>query len=175
MATTKRPTKAAAKKKAPPKAKAKAKAKVPAKPKKVTLPALVKLGREVLGIEELRPGQPEGLRHILAGRDVLAVMPTGSGKSLLYQLPSLVLPGITVVVSPLIALIKDQVDKMRSKGVAIVQIDSTLTPKQRREMMKLAGAPGGKLLLTTPSAWPTRPSARSCSRSPARTGSHASS
>ena len=138
--------------KAPPRAKAAAAAAPPPPPKAkaVTLAALVKIGREVLGIQELRPGQAEAFKHLLAGKDVLAIMPTGSGKSLLYQLPSLVLPGITVVVSPLIALIKDQVDKMREKGVAVVQIDSTLTPKQRREMMKLAGAPGGKLLLTTP-------------------------
>src|SRR5687768_457472 len=91
--TTKKPrpsrskAKPAAKKAAPAK-------KTPASPapKRVTLPKLVDLGREVLGIEDLRPGQEEGLRHILAGRDVLAVMPTGSGKSLLYQLPSMVLP-----------------------------------------------------------------------------------
>src|SRR5262249_60556933 len=68
----------------------------------------------------------------------------------LYQLPSLVLPGLTVVVSPLIALITDQVEKMREKGVAVARVDSTLTVKQRREMMALVDAPGGKLLLTTP-------------------------
>ncbi len=121
-----------------------------AKPKAVTLPALMKVGREILGITELRPGQAEALRHILAARDVLAVMPTGSGKSLLYQLPSLVLPGLTVVVSPLLALITDQVKKMQDKGVAIARVDSTLTVKQKREMMALVDAPGGKLLLTTP-------------------------
>ncbi len=108
------------------------------------------IGQEVLGIEQLRPGQKEALEHILKKRDVLAVMPTGSGKSLLYQLPSLVLPGITVVVSPLIALIKDQIDKMREKGVTVCRIDSTLTIRQRRAMEALAKAPGGKLLLTTP-------------------------
>ncbi|MBE7450470.1 MAG: ATP-dependent DNA helicase RecQ [Kofleriaceae bacterium] len=102
------------------------------------------------GIRDYRAGQREALEHLLAGKDVIAVMPTGSGKSLLYQLPSLVLPGLTVVVSPLIALIKDQVDKMVAKGVAVVRIDSTLTVRQRREMDALAQAPGGKLLLTTP-------------------------
>ena len=116
----------------------------------VTIPKLVALGREVLGIEELRPGQKQALGHILKKRDTLAVMPTGAGKSLLYQLPSLVLPGITVVVSPLIALIKDQIDKMKQRGVAVCRVDSTLTIKQRREMEALAVAPGGKLLLTTP-------------------------
>ena len=116
-------------------------------------PALVSLfetGREVMGIPHLRPGQPEALEHILAGRDVLAVMPTGSGKSLLYQLPSLALPGVTVVVSPLIALIKDQIDKMKSLGVAVCRVDSTLTIRQRREMDRMLAAEGGKLLLTTP-------------------------
>jgi ATP-dependent DNA helicase RecQ len=103
--------------------------------KRVTLPALVEIGRTTLGIEELRPGQPEALKEILAGRDVLAVMPTGSGKSLLYQLPSLVLPGLTVVVSPLIALITDQVEKMRERGVAVARVDSTLTVRQKRAML----------------------------------------
>jgi ATP-dependent DNA helicase RecQ len=103
-----------------------------------------------MGITSLRPGQPEALQHILDGKDVLAVMPTGSGKSLLYQLPSLILPGVTVVVSPLIALIKDQIDKMKKLGVAVARIDSTLTVRQRREVDKMLAAEGGKLLLTTP-------------------------
>ena len=111
---------------------------------------LVDIGRQRMGIKGLRPGQPEALEHILAGHDVLAVMPTGSGKSLLYQLPSLVLPGLTVVVSPLIALIKDQIDKMKALGVAVCRVDSTLTVKQKREMEALVRSPGGKLLLTTP-------------------------
>jgi len=111
---------------------------------------LVDIGRQRMGIKSLRPGQPEALEHILAGRDVLAVMPTGSGKSLLYQLPSLVLPGLTVVVSPLIALIKDQLDKMKALGVAVCRVDSTLTVRQKREMEALVRSPGGKLLLTTP-------------------------
>src|SRR5678816_2861110 len=68
----------------------------------------------------------------------------------LYQLTSLVVPGVTVVVSPLIALIKDQLDKMHAKGVAAAKIDSTLTVRQRREVDALVRAPGGKLLLTTP-------------------------
>ncbi|HKE18869.1 MAG TPA: ATP-dependent DNA helicase RecQ [Kofleriaceae bacterium] len=111
---------------------------------------LVEVGRRRMGIKSLRPGQAEALEHILRKRDVLAVMPTGSGKSLLYQLPSLILPGLTVVVSPLIALIKDQIDKMKALGVAVCRVDSTLTVRQKREMLALAAAPGGKLLLTTP-------------------------
>lgn len=111
---------------------------------------LFHLGQAIMGISELRPGQREALEHILDGEDVLAVMPTGSGKSLLYQLPSLVLPGLTVVVSPLIALIKDQIDKMKAWGVAVGRFDSTLTVKQKRAMEALARSPGGKLILTTP-------------------------
>ena len=117
-------------------------------PKKVG--ALLGVGQKALGIKTFRPGQAEAFDHLLAGEDLLAVMPTGSGKSLLYQLTSLVVPGVTVVVSPLIALIKDQLDKMVAKGVTAAKIDSTLTVKQRREVDALVRSPGGKLLLTTP-------------------------
>ncbi|HSK01222.1 MAG TPA: ATP-dependent DNA helicase RecQ, partial [Kofleriaceae bacterium] len=126
----------------------------PVPPEGASLPprvgALLGVGQQALGIKQFRPGQAEAYGHLLEGKDVLAVMPTGSGKSLLYQLPSLILPGVTVVVSPLIALIKDQIDKMVAKGVTAVRIDSTLTVRQRREVDALVRAPGGKLLLTTP-------------------------
>ncbi|MEP6866855.1 MAG: DEAD/DEAH box helicase, partial [Deltaproteobacteria bacterium] len=89
--------------------------------------ALLGVAQQALGIKAFRAGQAEAFDHLLRGEDLLAVMPTGSGKSLLYQLTSLVVPGVTVVVSPLIALIKDQLDKMTSKGVAAAKIDSTLT------------------------------------------------
>jgi len=112
--------------------------------------ALLGVAQQALGIKSFRPGQAEAFEHLLEGEDLLAVMPTGSGKSLLYQLTSLVVPGVTVVVSPLIALIKDQIDKMVAKGVTAVRIDSTLTVKQRREVDALIRSPGGKLLLTTP-------------------------
>jgi ATP-dependent DNA helicase RecQ len=120
-------------------------AKLPAK-----VGALLGVGQKALGIKSFRPGQAEAFDRLLAGEDLLAVMPTGSGKSLLYQLTSLVVPGVTVVVSPLIALIKDQLDKMVAKGVTAAKIDSTLTVKQRREVDALVRSPGGKLLLTTP-------------------------
>src|ERR1044071_6538900 len=112
--------------------------------------ALLGIGQRALGIKAFRPGQAQSFEHLLAGEDLLAVMPTGSGKSLLYQLTSLVVPGVTVVVSPLIALIKDQLDKMVAKGVSACKVDSTLTVKQRREVDELVRSPGGKLLLTTP-------------------------
>src|SRR5215471_8543406 len=107
---------------------------------------------ERFGIRALRPGQEDVIRAVLARRDTLAIMPTGSGKSLTYQLPALVLDGPTVVVSPLLALIEDQVAKMRALGVPITRIDSTLSAKRRAaELDALAVEPGQrKLVLITP-------------------------
>ena len=73
--------------------------------------------RSVFGYGSFRPGQEEVVDALLAGRDVLAVMPTGAGKSICYQLPALLLPGVTVVVSPLISLMKDQVQALVQMGV----------------------------------------------------------
>src|SRR6266508_1714724 len=84
------------------------------------------------GHEAFRPGQEEMIRAVLAGRDVLAVMPTGSGKSLGYQLPALLLPGLTLVVSPLIALMKDQVDELNRKGIRAAALHSLASPAERR-------------------------------------------
>src|SRR5689334_22013082 len=98
---------------------------------------------ERFGISSLRPGQKDVISSVLAGRDTLAVMPTGSGKSLTYQLPALCISGPTLVVSPLLALIEDQVQKMVALGIPICRIDSTLTPKQReRELAQLSGSSG---------------------------------
>ena len=83
--------------------------------------ALEKL-REVFHLRELRPGQAEIMEAVLAGRDTLAIMPTGSGKSLTYQLPALVMDGPTLVVSPLLALIEDQYLKLKAAGVAVVHL-----------------------------------------------------
>src|SRR5688500_10067107 len=82
--------------------------------------------RGTFGLDEFRPGQEEVIRSIVEGRDTVAVMPTGAGKSLCYQLPALHLPGVTVVVSPLISLMKDQVDKLVSLGVRACQVNSAL-------------------------------------------------
>src|SRR5690606_1588181 len=68
--------------------------------------------RNRFSLQEFRAGQREAIETVLAGHDALVIMPTGSGKSLIYQLPALLLPGLTVVVSPLIALMKDQTDKL---------------------------------------------------------------
>jgi len=74
--------------------------------------------RTHLGHESFRPGQEEIVRSVLSGRPTVAVMPTGSGKSLCYQLPAVLLPGTTVVASPLVALMKDQADALASRGIA---------------------------------------------------------
>src|SRR6059058_555299 len=87
--------------------------------------------REYFGFRKFRPGQAEAVNSALEGRDTLVVMPTGSGKSLCFQLTALTLEGITVVVSPLISLMKDQVDNLFDNGVYAVGMNSTLSlPEQ---------------------------------------------
>src|SRR5687768_8306540 len=88
--------------------------------------------RTVFGYRSFRPLQEEIVRAILDGQDVFVLMPTGGGKSLCYQLPALLLDGLTVVVSPLIALMKDQVDAMRTLGVPATFINSSLDAAEIR-------------------------------------------
>src|SRR3989454_10971041 len=83
--------------------------------------------REKFGFESFRPGQEAVIAQLLAGRSALAVFPTGSGKSLCYQLPALLFDGLTVVVSQLIALMKDQVDFLVSRGIAAARLDSSVS------------------------------------------------
>ena len=85
---------------------------------------------DVFGYDSFRPGQEIVIAAILSGRDVMAVMPTGAGKSLCYQIPALVLPGITLVVSPLISLMQDQVSALIHNGVRAAYINSLLTERQ---------------------------------------------
>ncbi len=88
--------------------------------------------REVFGFESFLPGQEEVIDAVLDGRDCIAVMPTGAGKSLTYQLPARILNGTVLVLSPLISLMKDQVDALRELGFRAVEINSTLEPEERR-------------------------------------------
>jgi len=106
--------------------------------------------RRHFGFREFRPGQEEAIRSAMEGKDTLVLMPTGSGKSLCYQLPGLSMRGTTVVVSPLIALMKDQVDGLRERGHPVVAINSTLTVDERR-VADWAVATGEKdFVFTTP-------------------------
>jgi ATP-dependent DNA helicase RecQ len=106
--------------------------------------------REVFGLERLRPGQAEVIRSVLGGEDTLAVMPTGAGKSLCYQLPALHLPGTTVIVSPLISLMKDQVDKLSEAGVVAAQVNSALTDAERRAEIERIKSAASEFVFTTP-------------------------
>jgi ATP-dependent DNA helicase RecQ len=86
---------------------------------------------EVFGFREFRPGQRQVIEAVLEGRDCIAVMPTGAGKSLTYQLPARILPGTVLVISPLISLMKDQVDALQGLGFRAAEINSTLAPDER--------------------------------------------
>src|SRR6187401_3529036 len=92
--------------------------------------------KQYFGFSSFRPLQEEIIRDSLAGKDVFAVLPTGGGKSLCFQLPALVRDGLTVVVSPLIALMKDQVDSLQASGIPAAFLNSSLTPEQGRERMR---------------------------------------
>src|SRR5678815_2096572 len=89
-------------------------------------PLLLQLLKQYFGFTSFRPLQEEIIQDALAGKDVFALLPTGGGKSLCFQLPALARPGLTVVVSPLIALMKDQVDAMQASGVAATFLNSSL-------------------------------------------------
>jgi ATP-dependent DNA helicase RecQ len=106
--------------------------------------------RERFGHDEFRPGQEEVIRAVLDGRDALVVLPTGAGKSLMYQLPAVLQDGITVVVSPLIALMKDQTDKMERVGVNALTINSGLTGTEKRAAEAAVASGGGDILYVTP-------------------------
>ena len=83
-----------------------------------------------------RPGQTEAINSVLEGKDTIVIMPTGGGKSLCYQLPALALPGITLVISPLIALMKDQVDSLVSRGIAATYINSALSLEETKQRLE---------------------------------------
>lgn len=92
--------------------------------------------RKTFGFSGFRDGQQPVVDKLLAGRSVVAVFPTGAGKSLCYQLPALVLPGLTLVVSPLIALMKDQIDFLTKRGIAAARYDSSLTLEESRAVTR---------------------------------------
>src|SRR6202165_930995 len=106
--------------------------------------------REVFHLEAFRPGQAEVVDAQLQNRDVLAVAPTGSGKSLSYWVPAILGDGLTVVVSPLIALMKDQVDRLLAHGVRAAFINSTLNSTEQRERLEAASRGDLQLLYVAP-------------------------
>ena len=104
----------------------------------------------VFGFNTFRPGQEEIVRAVLEGESVLAVMPTGSGKSLCYQLPAIVRPGLTLVVSPLIALMRDQVRALSAAGVAAGSLNSSNEPAENARVMSLLRSRELRLLYVAP-------------------------
>ncbi|MEZ4737155.1 MAG: DNA helicase RecQ [Caldilineaceae bacterium] len=106
--------------------------------------------KQVFGYEEFRPLQAQIVENLLTRQDTLVIMPTGGGKSLCYQLPALLLPGLTLVVSPLIALMQDQVDQLRQLGVAAAFLNSTLTAVDYRDTVQQVRSGQIKLLYMAP-------------------------
>src|SRR6266478_5734604 len=103
--------------------------------------------RDVFGLDAFRPGQSDVVAAMLAGRDVLSVAPTGSGKSISYWVPAVVDGGLTLVVSPLIALMKDQVDRLTDRGVAATFANSSVQPLEQQSILAAEGAPESLALL----------------------------
>jgi len=108
------------------------------------------IAKKVFGFDTFRPLQKDIIGSVLSGRDTLVVMPTGGGKSLCYQIPALVLDGLTLVVSPLISLMEDQVSQLKELGVPAVCLNSSLAPEEYRRNMDLLGRGEIKLLYTAP-------------------------
>lgn len=106
--------------------------------------------KRYFGYDSFRPGQEEIVNALLAGRDALAVMPTGAGKSLCYQVPALLLPGITLVISPLISLMQDQVKALNNAGIRAAFINSSLSEAQIDKALALAAEGSYKLLYVAP-------------------------
>ncbi len=106
--------------------------------------------KKVFGYDSFRPGQEEIVSRLLAGQDVLAVMPTGAGKSICYQVPALLLPGITIVVSPLVSLMKDQVGTLVQAGVAAAFLNNSLTDNQKALMLHRAREGWYKIIYVAP-------------------------
>jgi len=116
--------------------------------------------REILiarfGHRDFQKGQWAPIKAVLEGHDSLVVMPTGSGKSLIYQLPALMLEGLTIVVSPLIALMKDQQDKLTACGVDALAMHSHLTDAETRHLGQRVSDGQGEILYLTPERFKDR-------------------
>ena len=102
------------------------------------------------GFNHFKPGQKEVIEQLMAGRSTVALFPTGAGKSLCYQLPALLLPGLTLVISPLIALMKDQIDALTARGIAAARLDSTLDAPTYQTVLNRARSGEIRLLYVAP-------------------------
>jgi ATP-dependent DNA helicase RecQ len=100
------------------------------------MPELREHLQNLFGLDDFRPAQREVIEEVVAGNDVLCVMPTGAGKSLCYQLPAAINQGLSIVVSPLISLMEDQVQQLRDEGIAAAMLNSSLSAPLRREVMR---------------------------------------
>lgn len=105
---------------------------------------------DTFGVEDYRPGQKAAVQALFSGRDVMCILPTGAGKSLCWQLPAVVHAGLTVVVSPLIALMRDQVQHLAELGVPAVSLDSLMTPDERRAAMERIRAGAVRIVFVSP-------------------------
>lgn len=114
------------------------------------LNAALKILKQHYGYDTFRPGQENIIKSLLGAKDTLAIMPTGAGKSLCFQIPALLLPGVTLVVSPLISLMKDQVDSLGSLGIPATFINSSLTPTQVSERIYNARCGHYKIIYIAP-------------------------
>jgi len=108
--------------------------------------------KRIFGYDQFRPLQAEIIGNILVGNDVLVIMPTGGGKSLCFQIPALVFDGLTVVISPLISLMKDQVEQLLQLGVSATVLNSSLPADEYRRNVELVRSKTAKLLYLAPEA-----------------------
>jgi len=106
--------------------------------------------KETFGINRLRPGQQEVIDSVMHGLNTLAIMPTGAGKSLCYQLPALKISGVTVVVSPLISLMKDQAEKLETVGMSTAEVNSTLSDREELSVLESIKEAGNEFIFVTP-------------------------
>lgn len=122
--------------------------------------------QSVFGFDSFRPGQEDIIRAVLQGRDVLGVMPTGGGKSLCYQVPSLVFPACTLVISPLVALMADQVDRLRGRGVQAFALNASMSQPEASSVIAQAQQGRVKLLYIAPERLESKQFRRSLSTIP---------
>ena len=114
------------------------------------MPTAQDILKQYFGYDSFRPGQDRLVQSILSGRDTLGIMPTGAGKSICYQVPALLLPGLTLVISPLISLMKDQVGALNEAGVPAACVNSAMSAESTRDVLGYAAQGGYKLLYVAP-------------------------